>query len=183
MEVSATAGPFSLGQLPPWLIRQIYKFTRQMAGWLYHHMEPLPAIHLFESAGSLIFFCVDYTFMTQFSAITGLVFLYQAFYHEKRGPFLLSFRWCSTHWPNSMGDPGVLSNFLNWLVWCCFQCLKVEGSYIWKVPTFSNSFVLSEGNKEHIKRPWRNPFRIYINCISLVSKFVFVLLAAQLGWV
>ena len=87
------------------------------------------------------------------------------------------------HWANSMGDPRVLSNFLNWLIWCCFQCLKVGGAYIWKVPTFSNSFVLSEGNKEHIKRPWRNPFRIYINCISLVSKFVFVPLAAQLGWV
>ena len=29
-------------------------------------------IHLFEPAGRLIFFCVDYTFMTQFSAITGL---------------------------------------------------------------------------------------------------------------
>ena len=29
-------------------------------------------IHLFEPAGCLIFFCVDYTFMTQFSAITGL---------------------------------------------------------------------------------------------------------------
>ena len=88
-----------------------------------------------------------------------------------------------SHWANSMGDPGVLSNFLNWLIWCCFQCLKVGGAYIWKMPTFSNSFVLSEGNKEHIKRPWRNPFRIYINCISLVSKFVFVPLAAQLGWV
>ena len=57
------------------------------------------------------------------------------------------------HWANSMGDPRVLSNFLNWLVWCCFQCLKVGGAYIWKVPTFSNSFVLSEGNKEHKKRP------------------------------
>ena len=86
------------------------------------------------------------------------------------------------HWANSMGDPRVLSNFLNWLVWCCFQCLKVGGAYIWKVPTFSNSFVLFEGNKEHIKRPWRNPFRICINCISLVSKIVFVPLAAQLGW-
>ena len=57
------------------------------------------------------------------------------------------------HWANSMGDPRVLSNFLYWLIWCCFQCLKVGGAYIWKVPTFSNSFVLSEGNKEHIKRP------------------------------
>ena len=36
----------------------------------------------------------------------------------------------SSHWANSMGDPRVLSNFLNWLVWCCFQCLKVGGAYI-----------------------------------------------------
>ena len=86
-------------------------------------------------------------------------------------------------WNSTMGEGGVLSNFLNWVVLWYFQYLKVQGTYICKVPTFSNSFVLSEGNKEHIKRSWRNPFRIYINCISLVSKFVFVTLAAQLGWV
>ena len=62
------------------------KFTNLPARWQADYIiiwEPLPAIHLFESAGSLIFFCVDYTFMTQFSAITGLGFLYSTFCHEK----------------------------------------------------------------------------------------------------
>ena len=81
------------------------------------------------------------------------------------------------------GRGGVLSNFWNWVVLWYFQYLKVQGAYICKVPTFSYSFVLSEGNKEHMNRPWRDPSRIYIKCISLVSKFVFVTLAAQLGWV
>ena len=61
-------GPNTRRTFPPWLIRQIYPTDGSAiissAGILF-------CIHLFEPAGSLIFFCVDYTFMTQFSAITG----------------------------------------------------------------------------------------------------------------
>ena len=53
---------------PPWLICQIYPAD----GGDNIIIWRLFCIHLFEPAGRLIFFCVDYTFMTQFSAITGL---------------------------------------------------------------------------------------------------------------
>ena len=76
----AQRGPNTQRTFPPWLIRQIYPTDGSAiissAGRLF-------CIHLFEPAGSLIFFCVDYTFMTQFSAITGLGFLYSTFCHEK----------------------------------------------------------------------------------------------------
>ena len=59
------------------------------------------------------------------------------------------------HQNKSMGDPKVLSNFLNWFIMWYFQYLVVQGAYIsCKVPTFYNSFVLSEDHKEPMNWNW-----------------------------